>query len=139
VALDLATACEAPYERALTSLALAEMRAAMGEAEDARRLLRDLRPICDRLGARPAIDRAEILAARIADAPTDASSYPAGLSAREVGVLRLVAQGLTNSQVAEQLYLSPRTVEQHLRSIYNKLGVSTRAAATRFAVSRGLA
>jgi DNA-binding CsgD family transcriptional regulator/tetratricopeptide (TPR) repeat protein len=139
VALDLAAACEAPYERALTSLALAEMRAATGEAEDARRLLRDLRHTCGRLGARPAIDRAEILAARIADAPTGASSYPAGLSAREVEVLRLVAQGLTNPQVAERLYLSPRTVEQHLRSIYNKLGVSTRAAATRFAVSHGLA
>lgn len=139
LALDLAAACEAPYERALTLIALAEMRAAMGEAEDARRLLHDLRQICVRLGARPAIDRAEILAARIADAPTDASPYPAGLSAREVEVLRLVAQGLTNPRVAEQLYLSPRTVEQHLRSIYNKLGVSTRAAATRFAVSHGLA
>jgi DNA-binding CsgD family transcriptional regulator len=139
VALDLAAACEAPYEHVLTSLALAEMRAVTGKAEDARRLLRDLRPICDRLGARSAIDSAEILAARIADAPTDASSYPAGLSAREVEVLQLVAQGLTNPQVAELLYLSPRTVEQHLRSIYNKLGVSTRAAATRFAVSHGLA
>jgi DNA-binding CsgD family transcriptional regulator len=139
VALDLAAACEAPYERVLTSLALAEMRAVTGKAKDARRLLRDLRPLCDRLGARSAIDSADILAARIADAPTDASSYPAGLSAREVEVLRLVAQGLTNPQVAERLYLSPRTVEQHLRSIYNKLGVSTRAAATRFAVSNGLA
>ncbi len=138
-ALDLATACEAPYERALTLLALAEMRAATGEAEDARRLLRDLHPICDRLGARLAVDRAEILTARIATTSTNTTSYPAGLSAREVEVLRLVAQGLTNPQVAGQLYLSPRTVEQHLRSIYNKLGVATRAAATRFAVSHGLA
>ena len=55
--------------------------------------------------------------------------YPAGLSAREVEVLRLVASGLTNPQVAAQLFLSRRTVDQHLRSIYSKLGVSSRAAA----------
>ena len=54
-------------------------------------------------------------------------------------MLRLVAEGLTDAQVAERLFLSRRTVNQHLRSIYNKLGVSTRAAATRFAVERGLA
>ena len=53
-------------------------------------------------------------------------------------MLRLVGQGLTNPQVAERLYLSPRTVDQHLRSIYNKLGVATRAAATRFAVQHDL-
>jgi DNA-binding NarL/FixJ family response regulator len=44
-------------------------------------------------------------------------------------VLRLVAGGLTNAQVAERLYLSPRTVDQHLRSIYDKLGVDNRTAA----------
>lgn len=49
-----------------------------------------------------------------------------------------MAQGLTDAEVADQLYLSPRTVGQHLRSIYNKLGVNSRAAATRFAVERGL-
>ncbi len=62
-----------------------------------------------------------------------------GLSMREVEVLRLVAAGLTDAQVAERLFLSPRTVGQHLRSVYNKLGVDNRAAATRFAVERGLA
>jgi DNA-binding NarL/FixJ family response regulator len=55
-----------------------------------------------------------------------------------VGVLRLVAQGLTNAQVAERLSLSPRTVDQHLRSIYNKLDVSSRTAAARFAHEYGL-
>ena len=65
--------------------------------------------------------------------------YPAGLSAREVEVLRLVATGCSNAQVAERLYLSPRTVDQHLRSIYGKLGVSSRSAATRFAMEHQLA
>lgn len=65
--------------------------------------------------------------------------YPAGLTAREVEVLRLVAQGLTDAQVAEQLVVSARTVSSHLYSIYSKLGVSSRTAATRFAVDHNLA
>jgi non-specific serine/threonine protein kinase len=60
------------------------------------------------------------------------------LSAREVEVLGLVAEGMTDPQVAQKLYLSPRTVGQHLRSIYRKLGVPSRAAAAREALQRGL-
>jgi DNA-binding CsgD family transcriptional regulator len=63
-----------------------------------------------------------------------ASTSPSGLTAREVEVLRLVALGLTNPQIAEKLVISPQTVHAHLRSIYSKLGVTTRSAATRFAV-----
>jgi DNA-binding CsgD family transcriptional regulator len=59
---------------------------------------------------------------------------PAGLTTREMEVLSLVAQGLTDAQVAEQLVISTRTVNTHLTSIYNKLGVNSRSAATRFAV-----
>jgi DNA-binding CsgD family transcriptional regulator len=65
-------------------------------------------------------------------------TYPAGLTAREVDVLRLVAQGLTDARIAEQLVLSPRTVNTHLRSIYAKIGVSSRSTATRFAFEHGL-
>jgi DNA-binding NarL/FixJ family response regulator len=68
--------------------------------------------------------------------PTNA--YPAGLSAREVEVLRFVAQGMTNAQIATELFISPRTVNAHLRSIYHKLGFSTRAEATRFASEHDL-
>jgi DNA-binding NarL/FixJ family response regulator len=64
--------------------------------------------------------------------------YPAGLTVREVEVLRLVAQGLTDAQVAEQLVISPRTVNFYLTSIYSKLGVSSRSAATRYAMEQGL-
>jgi predicted ATPase/DNA-binding CsgD family transcriptional regulator len=60
------------------------------------------------------------------------------LSTREVEVLRLVAEGLTDGQVAEKLYISPRTVGVHLRSIYRKLAVPSRAAAVKVAVERGL-
>lgn len=66
-------------------------------------------------------------------------TYPAGLTSREVDVLRLVAQGMTDNEVAEKLVLSPRTVNAHLTSIYSKLGVKSRVAATRFAIENGLA
>ena len=64
------------------------------------------------------------------------SSYPDELTEREVEVLRLVASGLTNERVAEQLVISSRTVNSHLTSIYAKIGVSTRSAATISALRR---
>jgi len=65
-------------------------------------------------------------------------TYPDGLTAREVEVLRLLAQGLTDAQIAEQLIISRRTVNTHLTSIYGKLQVSSRSAATRYAVEHQL-
>ncbi|TMD53715.1 MAG: tetratricopeptide repeat protein, partial [Chloroflexi bacterium] len=66
-------------------------------------------------------------------------TYPAGLTAREVEVLRLLAGGLTDLQIAEKLVLSPRTVHAHTSSIYSKLGVNSRSAATRYAIEHQLA
>jgi ATP/maltotriose-dependent transcriptional regulator MalT len=60
------------------------------------------------------------------------------LTPRELDVLCLVAQGLTNTNVAEKLIVSPRTVHAHLRSIYSKLDVNSRAAATRYAIENDL-
>ena len=65
-------------------------------------------------------------------------THQAGLSAREAEVLRLVATGLTNAEVAGELYLSPRTVDWHLGSIYRKLELHSRTEATRFAIEHGL-
>jgi predicted ATPase/DNA-binding CsgD family transcriptional regulator len=70
--------------------------------------------------------------------PSSALGLPGGLTAREVEVLGLVAKGMTSAQIAKELFLSPRTVHRHLNSIYHKLGVSSRAAATRFALEHGL-
>jgi DNA-binding NarL/FixJ family response regulator len=67
-----------------------------------------------------------------------ADEYPAGLTSREVDVLRLVALGLSDADVAGRLVLSVRTVNAHLRSIYRKLGVSSRVAAREFAQENGL-
>jgi DNA-binding NarL/FixJ family response regulator len=65
-------------------------------------------------------------------------SWPAGLSEREVEVLRLVARGLSKRQIAERLIISPATADHHIRHIYDKIGVSTRAAATLFALQHDL-
>jgi DNA-binding CsgD family transcriptional regulator len=66
-------------------------------------------------------------------------AYPAGLSQREAEVLRLVAQGQSNKQIAKELSLSEKTIGNHLTNIFNKLGVDNRAAATAFAIRNGLA
>ena len=63
---------------------------------------------------------------------------PAGLTTRELEVLRLIAQGLTDAQIAEQLVLSLHTIHAHLRTIYSKLGVASRSAATRYAFEHQL-
>jgi DNA-binding CsgD family transcriptional regulator len=70
--------------------------------------------------------------------PSSKPEHLAGLTSREVEVLGLVATGMTNAQVAQRLFLSPRTVHRHLNSIYHKLGVRSRTAATRFALEHGL-
>jgi HD-GYP domain-containing protein (c-di-GMP phosphodiesterase class II) len=64
--------------------------------------------------------------------------YPSELTAREVDVLRLIAQGLTNREVAKQLFISAKTVDNHIQNIYSKINVSTRAAATLFAMQNRL-
>jgi HD-GYP domain-containing protein (c-di-GMP phosphodiesterase class II) len=63
---------------------------------------------------------------------------PAGLTAREVDVLRLVARGLASKEIAAQLVISPKTARNHIEHIYAKIGVSNRAAASLFAVQNGL-
>ena len=63
---------------------------------------------------------------------------PAGLTPREVEVLRLLARGLSNKEVAERLVISPKTVGNHVEHIYSKINASTRAAASLFAMQRGL-
>ena len=63
---------------------------------------------------------------------------PAGLTRREVEVLRLLARGLSNKQIAERLVISPKTVANHVEHIYAKIDASTRAAASLFAMQHGL-
>jgi DNA-binding CsgD family transcriptional regulator len=70
--------------------------------------------------------------------PAQTAPRPAGLSERECEVLSLVARGLATKQVARRLGISPKTCDHHIQSLYAKAGVSTRAAATLFALEHGL-
>ncbi|MBI4261577.1 MAG: HD domain-containing protein [Actinobacteria bacterium] len=66
------------------------------------------------------------------------TAWPAGLSDREVDVLRLLARGLSNREIGRGLFISPRTAEHHVQHLYAKIGASTRAAAALFAMEHGL-
>ena len=140
-ALALADACAAPYERALTLLRSAALHIASGERDTAWSPLTEARALFADLDARPALARADALASALGQPAVDASTSStelAGLSSREIEVLRLVARGLSNAQVAAQLSRSPRTVNTHLTTIYSKLGVSSRGSAIRFALDHDL-
>jgi DNA-binding CsgD family transcriptional regulator len=129
-----------PIERAGYEQATAAVRMHLGEKAFASAWAegRMLTPEQVLLVRDPETTRQQISAGVVAASLAKAPPYPAGLTTREVEVLRLVAQGLTDMRIAEQLIISPRTVNTHLTSIYNKLGVDSRAAATRFAVEHRL-
>ncbi len=137
-ALNLADTCAAPYERALTLLAQAELSAAVGDEAEALTLLDEVRGICGILGAAPARARADALAARLAGGLPSPFSSSGSLTHREVEVLRLLAGGSTIRQIAAELFLSARTVERHITTIYRKIGARGRVDATAYAVQHGL-
>ncbi|CAA9569352.1 MAG: hypothetical protein AVDCRST_MAG88-2191 [uncultured Thermomicrobiales bacterium] len=136
--LALADACAAPYERVLTLLAAAELHTATGDDAAAQRVLTEARALCAPLDAQPTLARAERLAQRLLPRGQAPASYPAGLSAREAEVLRLIAAGLGNPEIADALSLSVRTVERHVENLYRKIDVHGRAEATAYAFHRGL-
>jgi DNA-binding CsgD family transcriptional regulator len=134
-ALALAELCGAPFERALTLLSRAQLGLAQRRNEGAHSDFAEARALLAALGAHRALNSATVLAANLG---IPGGSAPDGLTQREVEVLRLVAQGLTDAEVANRLFISPRTVGHHLRSVYGKLDVSSRVAATRYAIDKDL-
>lgn len=125
---DLGATYEAARARLLLGLACREL----GDDDTADREIQAARDQLGRLGAAPDLQRLDRL---IADhAPGDH-----GLTPRELEVLSLVATGRTNRAVAEELYISERTVARHVSNIFAKLGLSSRAAATAYAYQHGLA
>ena len=139
--LGLAEACEAPYERALTLISKSRLLIARGDLEQASAALEEVRGICDPLGAEPALARAAELEEELrsrASALSDTPATSAGLTKRELEVLRLVAQGMSNQEVAATLILSEHTVHRHVANVLAKLGVSSRTAAVAQAARLGI-
>jgi DNA-binding CsgD family transcriptional regulator len=119
---------DAPYEVARTRELIARACTALGDDEAGVLELESARELFERLGAAPDL-------ARLA---SDRAAPKHGLSARELEVLRLVAAGKSNREIASTLVISEHTVARHLQNIYAKLGVSSRTAATAFAFEHEL-
>jgi DNA-binding NarL/FixJ family response regulator len=123
---------EAPYEVARTRVLLGLACRRLGDDDAAALELEAARTVFEELGAGPDLTRVDSL---VTSAPSKNSH---GLSARQLEVLRHVAGGKTNKEIATELVLSERTIERHVSNIFAKLGVSTRAAATAFAYEHQL-
>ena len=115
------------YEVARTRLLLADACEALGDDDDRRRWSGTRR--ATRLGASAPSPMRR---------PTAGTELPDGLTQRELGVLRLLAQGKTNRVIAEELFISEKTVASHVSHIFTKLGVASRAAATAYAYDHDL-
>ncbi|MER5206469.1 response regulator transcription factor [Streptomyces sp. NPDC002825] len=122
---------EAPYDRARSLVLLGLARERLGDSGTAQLELDAARQVLRRLGAAPDLARLDGLTR---GRPRD----DAGLSPREIEVLRLVATGRTNHAIAAELVLSEKTVARHLSNIFGKLGLSSRSAATAYAYEHDL-
>lgn len=121
---------DAPYEVARTRVLLGQACRALGDADAATMELDAARSAFERLGAAPDVARVESIAAP--------ASGTHGLTRRELEVLRLVAAGRTNREIAAELVISEHTVARHAQNIFAKLGLSSRTAASAFAYEHDL-
>ncbi len=117
----------APYESARVRVLIGSVCRALGDEDTAELEFDAARWAFGELGAKPELERIPKLSRH---APRQS---PGGLTLREVQVLRLVAAGKSNRTIAEELFLSEKTVHRHLSNIFSKLDVGSRAAATAFA------
>ncbi len=122
----------APYESARTRVLLGRACRALGDEETAASELEEARAVFARVGALP--DLASLAAPARRDEPADSH----GLTQRELEVLRLVAAGQSNRQIAAALVVSEHTVARHLQNMFRKLAVSSRTAAAAYAFEHEL-
>ena len=142
-AVDRFVQSNAPYEVARARIELARALVSLERIDEATMEARRAIELLTELKAELEISRARRLLDSLpqgADAvePSARTRNDGGLTARELEVLRLVAHGLTNPEIAEKLFVSDHTVHRHLANILNKLSVSSRAAAVAQAARRGL-
>ena len=142
-AVDRFVQSNAPYEVARARIELARALASLERVEEAAMEAHRAIDVLTELKAELEISRARLLLDSLPQ-PAGAAARPvhprndSGLTTRELEVLRLVAHGLTNPEIAEKLFVSDHTVHRHLANILNKLSVSSRAAAVAQAARRGL-
>jgi len=113
-------------------------RAGPGDGIKAESLLEESLAVAQKLGMLPLTQRIEACRAQLGSKSDNAPSFPDGLTQREVEVLRLLAQGRSNSQISEELVVAEGTTRRHVANIYEKIGVANRAEATRYALREGL-
>jgi ATP/maltotriose-dependent transcriptional regulator MalT len=135
-ALDLYERSVAPFEAAEVRLELARALAADDRAAAGLEHALAAWAVFEELGAERAAKRADKLVARLGG--RSAAAKRVGMTVREVEVLTLVAEGLSNREIAGRLVVSEHTVHRHLANIYARLGVPTRAAAVALAAERDL-
>jgi DNA-binding NarL/FixJ family response regulator len=135
-AVDLYRLTGASYELGVARIELARANAAVGQLDSAAQEAQRAIDLFVELRAELELSRARALL-QSGSKTSDSRLQRTGLSARELEVLRLVAGGLSNPSIAEQLYVSEHTVHRHLANIFSKLGVSSRAAAVAQAARRG--
>ena len=138
-AVDLFNRCGAPFEAAGARLALARALRNSGRQSVARDEAQAARKAFARLGAAHGVEQAARLLAGLEDRAGAQPPSAAGLTPRELEVLRLLAAGLTNREIAARLVISEHTVHRHVTNLYRRLGVSSRTAATAYAHRHGLA
>lgn len=135
-AIDYLTEAAAIHDAALARLELARALAALGRADRGHAEAHAAREVFSRLGATRDIERAE---APLPDADPSPGDGSAGeLTSRELDVLRLVAQGLSDAEIAARLVVSQHTVHRHVANIRSKLRLPSRAAAVAYAARSGL-
>jgi ATP/maltotriose-dependent transcriptional regulator MalT len=127
----------ATYELARARIELARALAAAGQSDGALQEAQSAADLLVELKAELELSRARVLIRSLAKVNGNRSD-PGGLTVREIEVLRLVAGGSNNAQIAEQLFVSEHTVHRHLANIFSKLDVSSRAAAVAQGVRRGI-
>jgi DNA-binding NarL/FixJ family response regulator len=137
-ALDLAERSDAPYEAARARLELAGVLAGMGQAEAAVAEASSALAALQRLGAAREAERAATLIAHVNGQREREASASRALTARELEILRLVARGLSDKEIAAALGLSLHTIHRHISNILSKLALPSRAAAVAHAAQRGL-
>jgi DNA-binding CsgD family transcriptional regulator/tetratricopeptide (TPR) repeat protein len=109
-----------------------------GDRQKAMALLEEALSISTELGMRPLMERVLSMRERAESHPARAPAYPDGLTQREVEVLRLVAAGKTDRQIAEELFISVTTASTHVRNLLNKTNTANRTEAAAYAAQHGL-